>query len=182
MERVLASVLFADLDGFTAAVEKMDEDTYISFMTQFRDYAFQSIAPLLAGNRVEYGFWGDEVKVLLLGPAVEKNAHDACDCARHLTELWSQSPYNRARFATGQEPLKFKMGIATEELVVGMYPGARLPESEGRPLCTARSLSKLARAGRASRIYIDERTRSTLNGRTAPSCLPVAGLEAWELC
>lgn len=182
MERILASVVFADLSGFTAMADAASEDAYLAFIAEFRGIVYDCIAPLLAHNRLEYGFWGDEVKVVLIGPTVERNAIDALEYAKDLVIHWDAAPSNEARRRAGQDPLRFKIGIATHELLVGMFPGARAPESEGRPLCTARSLSKRAKGGSATRIYVDDATRTLLIGRVGQALfVPVPEHDAWEV-
>ena len=184
MERVMASVVFADLSGFTEMVNGTpDEADYIAFITEFRAVAYACIAPLQADNRVEYGFWGDEVKVLLTGPVSRRNAADALHCARNLVVRWDATRANEVRRRAGRDPLRFKIGVATGEVTVGMFPGARSPESEGRPLCSARSLSKWAGSGRASRVYVDEITRGLIDaapGETRWLAVPERG-QTWEL-
>jgi class 3 adenylate cyclase len=180
----MASVVFADLSGFTQMVEGTgDEAAYIAFITEFRAVMYACIAPLLAGNRVEYAFWGDEVKVLLTGPVSGRNAADALRCAKDMVARWDEAPTNEARRRSGREPLRFKIGVATGEVTLGFFPGARAPESEGRPLCSARSLSKWAQSGRTSRIYVDGATRSLVDsaaGEVRWSRVPQRD-ETWEV-
>lgn len=180
----MASVVFADLSGFTQMVEAIDDEAaYIAFITEFRAVMYACIAPLLPGNRVEYAFWGDEVKVLLTGPVSRRNAADALQCAREMVVRWDAASTNDERRSSGREPLRFKIGVATGEVTLGMFPGARAPESEGRPLCSARSLSKWAQSGRTSRIYVDDATRNLVQaaaGEIHWSPVPQHD-ETWEI-
>jgi class 3 adenylate cyclase len=179
MERVLAAVVFGDLSGFTALADALDEAAYVAFMTEFRGVVHGCIAPFETGNRLEYAFWGDEVKVLFLGRDPARNAREALACARELGRRWDDAPTSRSRRAAGAPPVTFKVGVATGELTVGMFPGARSPESEGRPLCTARTLSKWAKLGVGSRVYVDASTRALSGGEVA--LVPVAGhADTWE--
>jgi class 3 adenylate cyclase len=183
VERVLSCVVFGDLSGFTSMADGTDEATYLDFIGEFRGAVFSCIEPLLAGNRIEYGFWGDEVKVLFIGPSCDRNVHDGLQCAADIARRWDTSPTNGARRREGKDALRFKIGVATGEVTVGLFAGARWPESEGHPLCVARSLSKWARDGLSSRIYVDASTRDLLQTGTALERLRrvVDREDVWEI-
>jgi class 3 adenylate cyclase len=183
MERVSASVLFADLTGFTDVVDGYDDEAYLSFMTEFRSVVFRCITPLFSGNRIAYGFWGDEVKVIFYGLDVSLNARHALTCACDLQTGWIASAVNRARHSCNLEPLRLKIGIATAEVAVGLFPGASTPEIEGRPLCTARTLSKQAKYGMAGCIFLDRTTYDLVaHHPTSPSFKRVEEPAAFEVC
>lgn len=163
MERVSASVVFADLMGFTAAVEHYDDAVYVDFVSEFRSVTFRCIEPRRAGNRVAYGFWGDEVKVIFYGEDAARNARDALGCACALQAAWTASPMSGIHEPdVDRGRTLFKIGIATGEVSVDMFAGAVTPEIEGRPLCTARTLSKQAKFGTADRIFLDAETHALI--------------------
>ncbi len=180
-QRVRAAVVFADLTGFTAAIERLTKDEYIAFMTDFRETVLGCLAPYLGRTPLQYGFWGDEVKAIFHGPDDARNARDALEFARDLQAALARSPLNEARRAAGEPPVWFKTGIATDELSLGIFPGAVAPEFEGRALLTARSLSKWAKQGTGERIFLDPPTTELLVGLEGPKLVLVADRNAFEV-
>jgi len=183
VEKILASVVFADLMGFTAAVKDYDDAVYVNFVTELRRVAFGAVEPWHAENRVAYGFWGDEVKVIFSGTDTRRNARHAVACACALQAAWTASPLSGIRAADGaMEPSHFKIGVATGEVTVGLFPGAVSPEIEGRPLCTARTLSKQAKFGTLERIFLDAETHALVADLPdTPSFRRVGDLLAFEV-
>lgn len=182
MERIHASVVFADLTGFTALVSDTDDAAYIAFMTEFRSVVYGCIEPFEHGNQVECAFWGDEVKVIFRGGDRALNARHAIACARDVRGAWADAPTNRARRAAQLPAVTFKVGVASGEVTVGLFGGARSPESEGRPLCVARTLSKLARGGEIGRVFIDPATYALADAaHTAIELAHVSEHDAWEI-
>jgi class 3 adenylate cyclase len=164
-------VVFADLSGFSPVVDPLDEQAYLAFMTDFRGVVFACLAPRVPGNLVQWGFWGDEVKAIFYGGDMARNARDGVRFAADLQAAWE-----RSKIADG---MRFKIGVATGDVTVGPFAGATAPEIEARALLVARTLSKWAKFGAATRIYLDAATCRLLD--PARRVVRVPDQDAWEL-
>jgi len=178
---VLGAVVFADLSGFSPVVDPLDEKAYLTFMTEFREVVFASLAPRLPDNRVQWGFWGDEVKAIFHGDDVKRNAAEAVRFAADLQRAWERSAVADTYRTPGGAIMTFKIGVATGDVTVGPFAGATAPEIEARALLVARTLSKWAKLGATTRIYLDAATCRLLEGPGSPRVVAVDGKDAWEL-
>ena len=158
LKTIHATIVFADLNGFTELVESIKTGEYIDFIYHFRKIIHSAIKRCLNKDALLYGFWGDEVKVILYSPDQEKNVTEAIDFSMSIQKDWQ-----------AETKLPFKIGIATDQITLGDFPGAVGYDIEGIPLCTARTLSKLAKQGSYSFIYLDSKSYKLVAKKYRPS-------------
>ena len=161
------SVLFADLQGFTAFAEHTPADEVRAML----DAYFSAASPVVqqeAGEIVQTV--GDEIFASFRGAGHEARAARA---GLALQEACAAAPGRRPDWPT------FRVGVNSGEAHVGLVqaPGARSFTPTGDMVNTGARLQQQARAGE---VVISERTRSALGAAVATEDLgdlPVKGKE-----
>jgi PAS domain S-box-containing protein len=110
-----ASVLFADIRGFTTLVEELSARETVEMLNQ----VFGELVEAVEGHGgLLDKFMGDAVMAVFGAPLV--GLRDADNAARAALEMQQRvSVLNEARAAEGKQPIRIGCGIATGEVVAG---------------------------------------------------------------
>lgn len=147
-DRRVVTALFADLVGYTKLVDELDPEEV---------WARVDGALTILGHAVSHfggsleKFIGDAVLVVFGAPvAHDDDALRACLCALEMQSSLS-------RYATGDQPMELRIGIATGEVVAALrdVAGNRSVALTGGPMTTAARLQQL---GEPNQILLDEAT------------------------
>jgi len=116
---VETSVLFADIRGFTTLSEQLGAQGIFTTLNEF----LKVVEPFIAahGGFINQ-YLGDAIMALFPGAS-----DGALRCARDMME--SAVPFNQARSAAGQPPIRFGLGISTGPLMVGAIGGGKRLDS-----------------------------------------------------
>lgn len=114
-ERLVQSILFTDLEGFTSATEKLSGDDVVALLNDYLADGAEAVQSTLGivdkfvGDAV-VAFWGPQI--------VEDYAARACRTA--LRYVRQASRHRERCEALGIAPLRVRAGISTGEVVVGI--------------------------------------------------------------
>ena len=149
---VSASILFADLCGFTAFYARHPEDAVARLIHQF--YGSADWVVSAHGGAIDK-YLGDGFMAVFLG---ELHAQRAVVAAIELQGLWAHK-----QDADGMAPLQLKMGIDSGDVLTGVFgSGQRLTHTVfGQPVNQAAHLEGLTRELNQS-VLISEQTHSDL--------------------
>ena len=115
-EQVEASVLFADIVGFTALSEKLSPAAVSEFLNEYFHY-FDVCARFHFGTIDK--FIGDAVMVVFGAPRPDPlHAYHASACAVLMQRL--ASALNQRRVAAGQPPVYLRIGVYSGEMLAGV--------------------------------------------------------------
>jgi adenylate cyclase len=119
-KRVVASVMFSDIRGFTALCESQPPEETIELLNTYYMLMFDAIS---GHGGVVTLMIGDGLMALFGAPlALEDSAGSAVAAALEMMELIEQ--FNLERNAAKKAPIRIGVGIATGEVVAG-YTGTR---------------------------------------------------------
>ncbi len=162
---VVASVLFADIRGFTTLAEKHQPNVVLGWLNEY----FGEIVPIIAEhNGVVNKFDGDAVLaffgILPVELAPQESAEQACRAA--LAMLATIERINARRAERGEPPFITGIGVSTGPVTAGGLGTAdRLNYTIiGDTVNTANRLQELTRSFGASGIVVSEPTRLALGG------------------
>ncbi len=115
-EQVEASVLFADIVGFTTLSEKLSPAAISEFLNEYFHY-FDVCARFHFGTIDK--FIGDAVMVVFGAPRPDPlHAYHATACAVLMQRLASE--LNRRRIAAGEPPVYLRIGVNSGEMLAGV--------------------------------------------------------------
>lgn len=172
-QRVTATVLFTDLQGFTSVSERMEPQALMDWLNQYME-AMVNVVEKQHGGQVNK-FIGDAIMAVFGVPipsttseAIIRDATNAVDCAlsmrreiEHLRDIWQSQ---------GLPLIRMRVGIFTGPLVVGSLGGVERQEYTviGDTVNTAsrlESFDKNIDADNVCRILIGESTLQYTSNR-----------------
>ena len=143
-----ASVLFADLQGFTRWSESHGETEVTAMLDEY----FEAGIPAVRSESRNVRTIGDAVMAYFAGPGHERRAAAAAlDFQQRVTEVFDSHP-NWPRF---------RVGVNTGRVSIGITAGAREETVRGDAVNVAARLEGEARAGE---VVVGEATRMALAG------------------
>ncbi len=119
-KRVVATVMFSDIRGFTAMVERQTPEDTIELLNTYYTLMFEAIT---AEGGVVNQMVGDGLMAIFGAPLPLPN-HSAAAARAALDMLDMVALYNADREAAGQAPIAIGIGIASGEMVAG-YTGTQ---------------------------------------------------------
>ncbi len=164
-----ATVLFADIRGFTSMSENHDAHTIVEMLNEYFELAVDVV--------FEYEgtldkFVGDEIMVIWGAPV--HHADDPLRAVRAGVELQQMLvEFNRTRIAEGSDEIKIGVGICTGPVVAGYIGSSRTMEYSviGDTVNVASRLCSLAKPGE---IIISESTFGRVREQFEIAVLPPA--------
>ncbi len=122
--KVTASILFADLRGFTSLTENLGAQETVSMLNEYFGYMTDSV---FGSRGVLDKFIGDSVMAVFGAPTKgEQYTDNAISCSIDMME--SLVLLNRIRAERSEEPLGVSIGIATGEVVAGTIGSSKRME------------------------------------------------------
>jgi adenylate cyclase len=151
-ERATASILFADIEGFTELAGRLDAERVVEILNRFFSAA---VTIVFEHDGLLDKFYGDGLMVVFGPPVVrEDDAARALAVAAALHEA-------AATIAGDDKPLRISIGIATGEVVAGHIGSPK--RMDYTVIGDAANLaSRLQSAAPAGHTYIDDRTYTRL--------------------
>lgn len=159
-EQVEATVLFADIVGFTSISEKLPPQQVQELLNEYYGY-FNACARFFFGTVDKY--IGDSVMVVF-GATQQDDEHTfhAVSCALLMQQLAKQ--LNHRREQQGLFPIELRIGINTGKMVAGLIGSSERMEYTvvGDAVNMA---SRLCNEAAEAQIIIEENTYQTLNSK-----------------
>jgi adenylate cyclase len=170
--RVHASVMFCDIQGFTAMAERQQPEETIDLLNTYYTLMFDAIS---GQGGIVNQIIGDGIMALFGAPLPLDNcAGAAVGAALEMIEL--MDAFNRDRAARGDDAVKIGVGIATGDVVAG-YTGT---QSRATYTCVGDTVNIAARLEAytrlAGRSLLIEATTAGLIGSTLP-CIALGEVE-----
>ncbi len=151
-ERAQATILFADIAGFTGLAERLDAEAVVDILNQFFGAAVQIV---FEHDGLLDKFYGDGLMVVFGPPRVRED-----DAARALA-VAAELHRAGANIQADGKPLQLAIGIATGEVVAGHIGSPR--RMDYTVIGDAANLaSRLQSAAPPGRTYIDDSTYERL--------------------
>ena len=167
-KRVHGTVMFSDIRGFTAMVERQSPEETIELLNTYYLLMFEAIT---AAGGVVNQMVGDGL-MAIFGAPLPLAEHSAAAARAALEMLELVALYNAERQSAGQLPIAIGIGIATGEMVAG-YTGT---QQRATYTCIGDAVNLAARleahtkvAGRA--ILLDGVARQGLGSGFAPDAI-----------
>jgi class 3 adenylate cyclase len=159
-ERRHVTVMFADLRGFTAMVERIEPDALVAVLNHY----FEEVTQIAFRHRGTVDkFIGDAVMVFFGAPEPMDERDQALHCVQMALEIQKRVAELADEFVRRSvgEPLSVRIGIASGVAVVGAVGALHRADFTvlGSPVNRAARLEPLARPGG---VLIDEGTRALL--------------------
>jgi len=152
-ENRIATVLFADIRGFTSMSENMVAADVLQMLNEYFEIMVE-IAFKHEGTVDK--FVGDEIMVLWGAPVVhEDDPRRAVQAALDMQEALAE--FNRTRESEGQRPIQIGIGVNTGELVAG-YIGSTRTMSYSVIGDSVNTGARLCSAAKAGQVIISEAT------------------------
>ena len=167
-KRVLASVMFSDIRGFTALVESQPPEETIELLNTYYTLMFDAIS---SHGGVVNQMIGDGLMALFGAPLpLTDCAGSAVAAAQEMTALIEQ--FNHERTASQKPPIRIGIGIATGEVVAG-YTGTK---QRATYTCIGDTVNLAARLEAHTKtakrdILVDEATRQALRASVPTDAL-----------
>jgi PAS domain S-box-containing protein len=156
-ERAQATILFADIDGFTGLAERLDAEAVVDILNQFFGAAVQIV---FEHDGLLDKFYGDGLMAVFGPPRVRDD-----DAGRALTVAAELHRAAAGILADGK-PLQLSIGIASGEVVAGHIGSSR--RMDYTVIGDAANLaSRLQGAAPPGRTYVDDDTYYRLHERPA---------------
>ncbi len=155
-ERATATILFADIDGFTGLAERLDAERVVDILNAFFSAAVQIV---FEHDGLLDKFYGDGLMVVFGPPRVrDDDAARALAVARDLHRA-------AATITAAGDPLRLSIGVATGDVVAGHIGSPR--RMDYTVIGDAANLaSRLQGAAPTGGTYIDDRTYERLQDKT----------------
>ncbi len=120
-QRLTASVLFTDLEGFTSVAEKLDPDSLLTWLNEYMETMAQVV---IDHHGVIDKFIGDSI-MAIFGVPIERTSEDqiqcdavsAVECALAMQKVFKR--LNATWRENGQPEIGMRIGIQTGPLVAG---------------------------------------------------------------
>jgi class 3 adenylate cyclase len=157
--RMVVSVLFVDIRGFTSIVEQLEPEATIDLLNEYYTLTFDAIT---SNGGVVNQFIGDGLMAIFGAPKeLDDTATSALRAAIEMTEVIAM--YSEGRVAAGELAVAIGVGIATGEVVAG-YTGT---DRRATYTCVGDTVNRAARLESLTKeighpIAIDGATRSAL--------------------
>jgi adenylate cyclase len=164
-----ASVMFADIRGFTSMSENQDAHAIVEMLNEYFELAVDVV---FKHEGTLDKFVGDEIMALWGAPVYHKD--DSVRAVRAGVELQQMLvEFNRTRVAEGAEPIRIGIGICTGPVVAGYIGSSRTMEYSviGDTVNVASRLCSLAKPGE---IIISESTHNRVKEHFELAALPPA--------
>lgn len=162
-----ATVLFADIRGFTSMSENQDAHNIVEMLNEYFELAVDVVFKY-EGTLDK--FVGDEIMALWGAPVA--HADDPIRAVRAGVELQQMLvEFNRTRVAEGAEPIRIGVGICSGKVVAGYIGSTRTMEYSviGDTVNTASRLCSVAKAGE---IIISESCFNKVKDQFEVTALP----------
>jgi class 3 adenylate cyclase/PAS domain-containing protein len=157
-ERAIATILFADISGFTELADRLDAERVVEILNAFLSAAVQVV---FDHDGLLDKFYGDGLMVVFGPPRVRND--DASRALAVATALHAAA----ATIEAEGKPLRLSIGIATGDVVAGHIGSPK--RMDYTVIGDAANLaSRLQSACPAGSTYVDERTYNRL-GTTPPA-------------
>ncbi|HEY4442037.1 MAG TPA: adenylate/guanylate cyclase domain-containing protein [Candidatus Elarobacter sp.] len=151
-ERATATILFADIEGFTELADRLDAERVVEILNRFFSDA---VAIVFENDGLLDKFYGDGLMAVFGPPVVRED-----DAARALAVASALHRAASTIMADGK-PLRVSIGIATGEVVAGHIGSPK--RMDYTVIGDAANLaSRLQSAAPPARTYVDDRTYSRL--------------------
>jgi adenylate cyclase len=152
-ENKIASVLFADIRGFTAMSENMEASEVLQMLNEY----FEVMVEISFKHEGTVDkFVGDEIMVLWGAPVVHED--DPARAVRAGLDMQAALvEFNRHRESEGQEPIQIGIGINSGKLVAG-YIGSTRTMSYSVIGDTVNTAARLCSAAKPGQVIISEDT------------------------
>ncbi|HEY0613745.1 MAG TPA: adenylate/guanylate cyclase domain-containing protein [Candidatus Elarobacter sp.] len=156
-ERATATILFADLDGFTELAERLDAEAVVEILNHFFSAAVQIV---FEHDGLLDKFYGDGLMVVFGPPRVRDD-----DAARAISV--AQALHRAAaEIQADGKALRVSIGVATGEVVAGHIGSPK--RMDYTVIGDAANLaSRLQGAAPPGKTYVDDRTYQRLRDRPA---------------
>lgn len=167
--RVVVSVLFCDLRGFTSLSGNIDPEETIEVLNTYYTLMFEAVS---SHGGVINQMIGDGLMALFGAPqALENSAQSAFDAAQDMVAMIEM--LNQERLANGEVEIKIGIGIATGEVVAG-YVGT---DSRAMYTCIGSTVNLAARLEAQTKVVgctllADQATKSELVGTVELQGMP----------
>lgn len=164
-----ATVLFADIRGFTSMSENHDAHQIVEMLNEYFELAVDVVFKY-EGTLDK--FVGDEIMALWGAPV--QHDDDTLRAVRSGVELQQMLvEFNRTRVAEGADPIRIGVGICTGPVVAGYIGSSRTMEYSviGDTVNTASRLCSLAKPGE---IIISESTFQRIKDQFEVTALPAS--------
>ncbi len=159
-ENRVATVLFADIRGFTAMSENMQAGEVLQMLNEY----FEIMVDIVFRHEGTVDkFVGDEIMVIWGAPV--KHADDTARAVRAGLDMQSAlKDFNRSRTATGQHAIEIGIGINTGELVAG-YIGSTRTMSYSVIGDVVNTAARICSAAKPGQTIISEDTYNFVQGQ-----------------
>jgi class 3 adenylate cyclase len=156
-ERATATILFADIEGFTELADRLDAERVVEILNAFFSAAVQIV---FDHDGLLDKFYGDGLMVVFGPPRVRND-----DAARALA-VAAELHRAATTIQSDGKPLRLAIGIATGEVVAGHIGSPR--RMDYTVIGDAANLaSRLQGAASSGHTYIDDRTYARLANKPA---------------
>ncbi len=157
-----ATVLFADIRGFTALSERLKPEEVVTFLNRYLDLMVRAIVD--AGGTVDK-FIGDGI-MAAFGAPLQIDEPDVRAVRAGLEMLEQLKVFNVEWTASGQSPMAIGIGIHSGDVVAGSIGSAKKMQYTliGDTVNTASRIEELTKAAGAP-LLVSEETWRRLNGR-----------------
>ncbi|MBI2896318.1 MAG: FHA domain-containing protein [Deltaproteobacteria bacterium] len=171
-QKMQATVLFADIRGFTSMSESRDAQDVVDMLNEY----FELMVEIIFKHEGTLDkFIGDEIMVLYGAPLAHPDA--ALRAVRTAMEMQlALEEFNRTTIAEGNDPIRIGIGINFGEVVAGYMGSSRTMEytAIGDTVNTASRLCSIARAGE---VIVSEPTYLKVRDHFDAEILPPAKLK-----
>jgi adenylate cyclase len=167
-KRVAATVMFADIRGFTTLVETQGPEEVIETLNSYYTLMFDAIS---GQGGVINQMIGDGLMAIFGAPMpLQEPALEAVRAALDMQQMIEL--YNAEREALGKGPIAIGVGVASGEVIAG-YTGT---QERATYTCVGDTVNLAARLEAHTKeaghgILLDERTHAALGGRIATVAL-----------
>jgi adenylate cyclase len=171
-QKMEATVLFADIRGFTSMSESRDARDVVDMLNEYFELMVEIIFKY-EGTLDK--FIGDEIMVLYGAPLVQTDA--TVRAVRTALEMQlALEEFNRTTIAEGNDPIRIGIGINSGEVVAGYMGSSKTMEytAIGDTVNTASRLCSIARAGE---VIVSEQTYDRVREFFEAQPLPPAKLK-----
>jgi len=126
-QKLTATVMFTDLEGFTAIAESMEPDALYEWINMYMETLIQTV--MAHGGEVD-DYFGDGIKVDFGVPIPRTTEQEICEDANRavqsaITINHEMQELNALLMNQGLPPMRLRIGIATGPVVAGILGNAK---------------------------------------------------------